>query len=183
MYVLYMELKKQRNHIKRLQQNPDTKRERWVHGYNLNFGSFSFLEWLLKNGRVFLVRHLFCFTGGRKRRMYTINKLKKESVKLTVLEISNLGKLHPIVFPAIAQDWNFTKSSSAKLNSSGIHAANSIALHFQKRLKKIPLQETSSKEHFIRDQKEPLFPLAGQSVSAESNGRSLSKANQSISAN
>lgn len=89
MYVLYMELKKQHNHTQRLQQNPDTKRERWAHGYNLNFGSFSFLEWLLKNGRVFLVRHLFCFTGGRKRRMYTINKLKKESVKLTTGNIKS----------------------------------------------------------------------------------------------
>lgn len=35
--------------------------------------------------------------------MYTINKLKKESVNKAVLEITNLGKLHPIVFPAIAQ--------------------------------------------------------------------------------
>lgn len=36
--------------------------------------------------------------------MYTITKLKKLSVKLTVLEILNLGKLSQIIFPALAQD-------------------------------------------------------------------------------
>lgn len=61
--------------------------------------------------------------------------MDKESLKLTSLEILNLGKLHPVVFSATAQ----TKTSSTNLNSSGIHGANSIALHFQKNLKQIPL--------------------------------------------
>lgn len=56
--------------------------------------------------------------------MYIINKLDKESLKLTSLEILNLGKLHPVVFSATAQ----TKTSSTNLKtSSGIHGANSIA--------------------------------------------------------
>lgn len=36
--------------------------------------------------------------------MYIINKLDKESLKLTSLEILNLRKLHPVVFFATATD-------------------------------------------------------------------------------
>lgn len=64
-----------------------------------------------------------------------INKLDKESLKLTSLEILNHGKLHPVVVSATAQ----TKTITTNLHSSGIHGANSIALHFQKNLKQIRL--------------------------------------------